>query len=631
MNKYVTNLTLPNGTNVLIKDSECRTNLSNEIRRATAKETELEEADTHLRNDLTTETNTRKQRDTALQNNINAEVSAREQGDNKNNAEIAKIHSNITSIENKNTEQDNELTTLRTMISSPYNFKGEVASLSALPASGQVNDTYYVQDVKYKVTWTGSAWVQSSLNEADYQTELGDLKSDLINVDNGLISGYNVSGKLIDGYYFDPNNGYNVAYAGWSVTELIPIIDYQTICITIGRDTNYNGFFDDSKKFIKGFQLYVGNNITDVPPGAKYFCVSNPTEIMKQAKIWNEKSAVYLKDNKVSIDNIIGGVLDIPYDYLNGERQLQLKAGYDNLLAYYKKSPNAIPLFVSTDNHMNPNPQTPQKYINNIDKDGMEINNINLGDSFVDNYTDEQSEGLIKITQYIKNYIGVTGNHDIQNATDVSQYYLRRAFGTTNLHREVIKTNYRNCYVTFDELRRVKFIVIDPYELDSQTSVKYDVKIDTNTANWLLEELSNDSERDIVILMHQPLTSRNIHRDGTLQTWHESEEYLSKMGKVFNVLKDRKNKRSGIYVDDYGVSHNYNFSNTKSELLCIINGHAHEELYLIEDGLTTYVCDWEGFDGNKSNTYILIDRDLKKMIIYKVGPTSLYERLDLNI
>ena len=86
---------------------------------------------------------------------------------------------NITAIENKNTEQDNELNTLRTMLSSPYNFKGEVSSISALPASGAVNDTYYVQDVKYKVTWTGSAWVQSSLSEADYQTELSELKGDL--------------------------------------------------------------------------------------------------------------------------------------------------------------------------------------------------------------------------------------------------------------------------------------------------------------------------------------------------------------------------------------------------------------------------------------------------------------------
>ena len=74
---------------------------------------------------------------------------------NENSEEITSLHNDITGIENKNTEQDNEISTLRTMISSPYNFKGEVASISALPASGEVNDTYYVQDVKYKVTWKG--------------------------------------------------------------------------------------------------------------------------------------------------------------------------------------------------------------------------------------------------------------------------------------------------------------------------------------------------------------------------------------------------------------------------------------------------------------------------------------------
>lgn len=99
---------------------------------------------------------------------------------NKNNIEA------VTAVANENSE---EISTMRTMLSTPYNFKGDVSSLSALPSSGNVNDTYYVQDVKYKVTWTGSAWVQSSLSEADYQTELSELKSDLgyksnLNTDN---------------------------------------------------------------------------------------------------------------------------------------------------------------------------------------------------------------------------------------------------------------------------------------------------------------------------------------------------------------------------------------------------------------------------------------------------------------
>ena len=219
MNKYVNNLTLPNGTNVLIKDLEGRTNLSNEIRRATAKETELEGTYTHLRNDLTTETN------------------ARKQSDNKNNAEIAKIHSNITAIENKNTEQDNELSTLRTMLSSPYNFKGEVASISALPVTGNVNDTYYVQDLKYKVTWTGTEWVQSSLSEADYQTELSELKGDIVDLDE-LFNWAADKTNILNG--ITPSIGEYVDYATGGIARL-DSYEWYEISVTEGQTFKYNG------------------------------------------------------------------------------------------------------------------------------------------------------------------------------------------------------------------------------------------------------------------------------------------------------------------------------------------------------------------------------------------------------
>ena len=63
---------------------------------------------------------------------------------------------------------------------SPYNFKGAVATLADLPSSGnKVNDTYYVEALKYRVTWTGDAWQQSSMEESKYTDELADLKNDL--------------------------------------------------------------------------------------------------------------------------------------------------------------------------------------------------------------------------------------------------------------------------------------------------------------------------------------------------------------------------------------------------------------------------------------------------------------------
>lgn len=51
--------------------------------------------------------------------------------------------------------------------------KGTVATLAELPATGnELNDTYYVQSEKYRVTWTETQWVQSSMSEAEYSVEL---------------------------------------------------------------------------------------------------------------------------------------------------------------------------------------------------------------------------------------------------------------------------------------------------------------------------------------------------------------------------------------------------------------------------------------------------------------------------
>ena len=64
---------------------------------------------------------------------------------------------------------------IQTRQTSPYNFKGSVSTLEDLPETAEINDTYYVQSFKYRVTYTGDAenpWQQSSMNESDYEDEL---------------------------------------------------------------------------------------------------------------------------------------------------------------------------------------------------------------------------------------------------------------------------------------------------------------------------------------------------------------------------------------------------------------------------------------------------------------------------
>lgn len=74
-----------------------------------------------------------------------------------------------------------------TDISSPYNFKGSCA-FTELPVTANVNDTWYVTDREYKMTWNGTGWYQSSMSEVDYNQNLSEIDERLDYKDKQLFS-----------------------------------------------------------------------------------------------------------------------------------------------------------------------------------------------------------------------------------------------------------------------------------------------------------------------------------------------------------------------------------------------------------------------------------------------------------
>ena len=134
---------------------------------------------------------------------------------------------------------------------SPYNFKGSCLS-SELPASGNtINDTYYCTDLKYRKTWNGSAWEQSSLNEADYEDELtktngevSSLKEDVNNLEDVVIIEENLidySNKT-DGKYYSSKFLNTTDFNGLSIFPKIDLNSntYYTIGAEILNQTSGN-------------------------------------------------------------------------------------------------------------------------------------------------------------------------------------------------------------------------------------------------------------------------------------------------------------------------------------------------------------------------------------------------------
>ncbi len=293
---------------------------------------------------------------------------------------------------------------------------------------------------------------------------------------------------------------------------------------------------------------------------------------------------------------------------------------YGNLLNAYKAIPNyGIPFFISTDQHGRGMEQ--HRWMNNADVDSMEVISINLGDSTQDVFGTDAVQNFLSRTRMLKNFCAVPGNHDYKyGSEEVSRFVISGSFFST-MNRRMSETDGCN-YVVLDNAHNVKFIALDNYDDAGITSGMPHPYVNTETAKWLIEELSRNDGYDVVILRHEPIYKTSRTRSETEET--ERNDYG-----LWDLLLGRKNKQTGTFTDDGGVSHSYDFTGCGGDLLCTLHGHIHEEKMSVADGLTAYAADWYG--NNSRCTFGLIDRLNSKVTFWVFDSTGCLEPLELEI
>ena len=427
--------------------------------------------------------------------------------------------------------------------------------------------------------------------------------------------------KKIPHTYIYNSDGTERVSDAYSSSDFIDLTDCKKFVIECQEDSDSNALYDENYIFIKDIEYKKGITEFDKPSNAKYLRISCHTDFLETASV--------IFDSSISYRDFIHESPVLPRKKgWESDRETIIDEAYYMLLNVYKENPDIIPIFVCTDSHRW-SPQHPQRYVNNIDTDGMKIANINLGDDVTEHWDDLKFDTIYNNIRYIKNYIGVCGNHDKWDGTRTTEYFLRRIF--TSKKAKYIAKSKRCCYTVKDNLHNVKYIIFDPYYAPNSGVPM--VSVPTVVATWFVKELSQNDGYDIIFLNHQPLTDNNIHRDGTKQTWKMESYEEPIFSALFNVLKDRKNKRKGTYTDTDGIAHQYDFSQCENDLLCLLHGHSHEELYYIEDGLTSYVCDWDGAEstGYKS-TFIAIDRSKEILTAWIAkGSENVEPALELKI
>ena len=201
---------------------------------------------------------------------------------------------------------------------SPYNFKGSCLS-SELPASGNtINDTYYCTDLKYRKTWNGSAWEQSSLNEADYEDELtktnGEVSSLKEDLDNQNAKHQTITKNVIKtGEYYWYQDGVKRPDREWISSVKHDVEEVSKVIIKYLSPTLYFDVYDfiDANGDVINHEYCTSsediiNKIIVVPSNAKYFIISGESNTLNtyNTEFITEITNVIFNENYIKEDSI---------------------------------------------------------------------------------------------------------------------------------------------------------------------------------------------------------------------------------------------------------------------------------------------------------------------------------------
>lgn len=316
------------------------------------------------------------------------------------------------------------------------------------------------------------------------------------------------------------------------------------------------------------------------------------------------------------------------------EWKLMVDENYNEFISEIDNNSNRIPMIITTDQHGAISSDSEvYRYINSL-VDWNKISRIiNLGDTVNLVFNPFELHNYRKATECLPNNkrIEVIGNHD-RFFVPFSKYIEKYYFPNVN----AVYSQDRKAFVVEDNQFNIRYLVVDtkcfPYQYTNG-------RLYTEQADFIIDELSKDSESDIILLSHAYLFNDEIiARDSSRFTGSEyfigSENKDNEIKQSFiEMLTARKNKSSGTLVDSEGVLHTYDFSNCKSNFLMTFHGHHHSEGYETKYGITEFLFQSMIYN-NKENSeplcfyFAYIDTKSNTLKVWKnvIG----YESLEIN-
>lgn len=318
---------------------------------------------------------------------------------------------------------------------------------------------------------------------------------------------------------------------------------------------------------------------------------------------------------------------------LDAEYAVAIESAKNAWMIEANGSTDKIPLILHTDQHNSFN----KALWDAVDKmvDWYEVSKVvNLGDT-VSRWVDADEEHPLTVCDELAQYnesmssvpyskrIEIFGNHDTNKAIDgtdvrmVPQGFLRKYFKNIYARRE---DNYGNM-VVYDDTYNVKYLIYSGLGQDDLVGSFYYCTF-SETWEWIIKELSRADGYDVVLLSHINVgySSSEAFVDPTGEN-NTAPTGSTGAGAGKSLFVARKNKTSGTFKDQFGVTHEYDFTGCDGELLCGLHGHEHSDGYFYLGGALLEALFDAYFSAPRAFFFLLIDRENRQLNVWKVDET----------
>jgi len=297
-----------------------------------------------------------------------------------------------------------------------------------------------------------------------------------------------------------------------------------------------------------------------------------------------------------------------------------------------------IPLIVTTDQHgfFSYGYDKVMTFISEI-VDWYQIGQvINLGDTtdlWADADTDNPLTKCASLDTYLdcvacipnSKRIDVFGNHDTWKNYYIEsvlcpQNYLSKYFRNVKARRF---DNYGD-FVIYDDNYNVKYVCMACYAYDNNLGGYSHQSMHPDGIRAVIKELEKDDGYDVITLSHAALTFTTMTDPIEGDTFQNDALFYYTI-KTDALWSARKNKTSGSFTDELGITYSFDFSNCNSDYLCHLCGHMHKDGYAYAGDAVLQ----ESFDCWYASPYaihfVLVDRENQQLNVWKVDSTPQYQ------